>query len=421
MSGFVTAVASMNRNARRYFAMYALSMGGYFGISGVLLNLYLIRLGFGAAFVGMINGLSLAATAIMSTPSGALGRRFGTRATMLVGLFLSTIGNAVVPAAGSLPQPLVAAGIVGGSLFHFAGGALFAANWTPYFMEIIDEKDRSRLFALRSAVQPAATLAGSLVGGVLPRAVSSLVARPLSDPLPYRLALGAVPLLMLAAFVAMRGTDRLPPRRPSMPGQSTSGSLPLALILPLAAVGMLRQGSVWVARSFYNVYLDRDLRVSTALIGAVAAIGQLGAVPAALLMPASVRRWGKAVTVVLATLGMVAGLLLLGCVRHWIGVAAGFGIMMAAYTVGFSAFELFQQELVAAEWRPVVASACLMGNMIGSSIMVLSSGFLVARLGFTGIFLIGAGASCASALLFAAVFARRERRRAGAGGRPVLE
>lgn len=407
MSGLIATIHSLNRNARRYFAMYALVMGAYFGVSGVLLNLYLIRLGFGAAFVGSINGLSLAATALMSAPAAALGRRFGTRPTMLAGMMLSIAGNAIVPAAGLLPKALVAAGIVGGSLLHFGGGALYAANWSPYFMEIIEEKERPRLFSLRAAVQPLATFAGSLLAGVLPRAVSALVDRPLSQPLPYGLALVATPALMLAAFLAMLGTDRLQPPRASAAGGPRSSPFPLAPVVALAAVGLLRQGSLWVARSFYNVYMDRELHTPTALIGVVAAIGQLAAVPASFLMPASVRRWGRPVTVVLGTLGMAVGLVLLASIRHWLGVAAGFLALMAAYTVGYSAFDLFQQELVAAEWRPVVAGACLAGNMVGSSIMVLSSGFLVARLGFGGIFFLGAAVSCASALLFAVSFARR--------------
>ena len=262
------------------------------------------------------------------------------------------------------------------------------------------------MFSLRSAVQPLATFAGSLVAGVLPKGVSGVLDRPLSDPLPYRLALAAVRALMLLAFLVMRGTDRMPRVQPALPGESRTGRFPFLLILPLAGSGLLRQGSMWVARSFYNVYMDRELGASTALIGVVAAIGQLGAVPASLLMPALVRRWAKPVTVVVGTLGIVAGLVLLASIRHWLGVAAGFVVMMALSMMGYAAFELFQQELVAPEWRSVVAGIGLAANMIGSAIMVLSSGFLVARLGFRGVFLIGAAVSCASALLFAACYVR---------------
>jgi MFS family permease len=181
-------IVSLDRNRRRYFAMYGLVMGGYFGITGVLLNLYLLRLGFDSGFIGLINGLSLASSAAVSTPAGALGRRFGSRSTILLGLLLSGAGAAVIPAAGSLPASLVAAGIVCGSLVFFSGGALYAANWAPYLMEISAQDERPRMFSLRAAVQPLATFVGSLAAGVLPRGVSGVVGRPLSDPLPYRLA-----------------------------------------------------------------------------------------------------------------------------------------------------------------------------------------------------------------------------------------
>ena len=42
---------TFNRSIWRYLIVWALLGFGYFGIQGVLLNLYLIRLGFGAAFI----------------------------------------------------------------------------------------------------------------------------------------------------------------------------------------------------------------------------------------------------------------------------------------------------------------------------------------------------------------------------------
>ena len=43
-------LCTLNPSIRRYLVIWALLGFGYFGIQGVLLNLYLIRLGFGAAF-----------------------------------------------------------------------------------------------------------------------------------------------------------------------------------------------------------------------------------------------------------------------------------------------------------------------------------------------------------------------------------
>ncbi len=388
MAGIFSGLASLDRNARRYLATYALSMGGYLGVITVLLNLYLVRLGFGNRFVGTINGLSLAIAAITSTPAGEIGRRIGPRAAILTGLVMGTAGVALIPAAGWLPGPLLPLGIVSGSLLLFFGGPLYAANWSPYLMEIVSEGDRVRLFSLRSA----------------PLAPAPLPAGP--DPLTgahgRRIPRHARHRTHSRAGARAGGREAARPR--------TSPRAHPAV----AAAGLLRQGGVWVARSFYNVYLDRELDTPTALIGAVAAFAQLGAIPAPLLMPPLVRRWGKAAAVTVATLRIAGGLVVLAAVRHWLGVAAGFALLMASFMVATAAVELFQQELVAPEWRSVIAGICLTGNMAGSAVMVLSSGFLVERVGFGGIYSIGAAGACASAALFAAVFVRRRRPAAAA-------
>lgn len=410
MGRLVSTITSLNRNARCYLAMYALVMGGFFGISSVLLNLYLLRLGLGNEFVGTINGASLAVSALMAAPGGALGRRFGTRTTMLAGLLVSTVGMAIVPAAGSLPAPIVPAAVLGGSLLFFAGGPLFASNWAPYLMQIIEERDRPDLFSLRSAIQPLATLLFSLLAGVLPRLFSGLLGVPLTHPLPYRVALAFSPALMLAAFFSMCGTDREPVVPRTTVRQPRGTRLPLAPVVVIAAAILLSRAGLWVARSFYNVYLDRELHTATAVIGVVAAAAQLGAIPAALLMPAAARRWGRPAAITVGTVGIAAGLALLAWLRHWIGAAAGFVVMMGSFTFVFAASDLFSQELVDPEWRSVVAAICLAASTGGSAVMVVSSGFLVGRVGFGGIFLTGAALALASAALFAAFFLRRRER-----------
>ena len=68
----------ISRNARLYLAGVALQGPGW-GIFSVLFNLYLLRLGYGPRFVGLVSGAAMLTLALGSLPAGALGRRWGSR------------------------------------------------------------------------------------------------------------------------------------------------------------------------------------------------------------------------------------------------------------------------------------------------------------------------------------------------------
>ena len=76
------------------------------GINSVLLNLYLLRLGYGTEFIGLINAAGLLTFAAASLPAGILGARHSNTAMMKVGAALSALGCVFLPMAESLPGGL---------------------------------------------------------------------------------------------------------------------------------------------------------------------------------------------------------------------------------------------------------------------------------------------------------------------------
>ncbi|MFN2302516.1 MAG: MFS transporter, partial [Anaerolineales bacterium] len=75
----------------------------YFGIYLVLFNLYLLRLGYGYEFVGLVNGVGMIVFAIFSVPAGILGNRLGIRRMMIAGMGLMTLGFGALPFAEFVP------------------------------------------------------------------------------------------------------------------------------------------------------------------------------------------------------------------------------------------------------------------------------------------------------------------------------
>ena len=67
----------LNRNFLLYMGGWAVTAFAYFGILGVLFNLFLLRLGFGAEFIGVLTGSGQLAWALCALPAGLYVRRFG--------------------------------------------------------------------------------------------------------------------------------------------------------------------------------------------------------------------------------------------------------------------------------------------------------------------------------------------------------
>src|SRR5262245_44758678 len=72
------------------------------GVYAVLLNPYLVRLGYGPEMIGLVNSASTLAFALSSLPAGALGERWGSRRALLIGLGIMLVGCVLLPLADAL-------------------------------------------------------------------------------------------------------------------------------------------------------------------------------------------------------------------------------------------------------------------------------------------------------------------------------
>jgi MFS family permease len=165
--------------------------------------------------------------------------------------------------------------------------------------------------------------------------------------------------------------------------------------------------------TFFNVYLDEGLAVSTALIGAMSAIGQLLSAPAALVAPLLAARWGNPRTIFWGTMGMALCTLPLALVPHWTAAGLGFVGSTASFLTTVGPIRVFSQELVAPRWRATMASAFMMGAGLAFSGMSLVGGYVIVDLGYHTLFLAAAGMMAVGGLLFWSYFRvpRGEQRR----------
>jgi predicted MFS family arabinose efflux permease len=154
------------------------------------------------------------------------------------------------------------------------------------------------------------------------------------------------------------------------------------------------------ATTFFNVYMDESLRVSTATIGVFIAVAQFVAIPAALVAPIWVARWGSFRMILAGALATALSTLLIAFAPNaavaglgYIGVAGLIGLLLPVRTI-------FHQEATAPEWRSTMSGVASMAETIGRAAMVSIGGLLIAGVGYQPMFIVAALLTFVGVLFF---------------------
>jgi MFS family permease len=401
MKAYLQVLWGLKRDARLYLVTSLFVGVSYYGFFIVLFNLYLLRLGYDTRFIGTISASGTLCFVLLSLPASALGKRWGSRRPVLVGLALYTLGFCLLPFAEFVPPTLQTPWLVGSYVLGFLGSPLYWVNGNLFLTENTKPSERHHAFAVRTALLPLAGFLGSLVAGVLPGLFATLFDSSLTQPAPYRYALWISGLLYLPAFLIMLATHE--GIRSNKLASSSQGRPPYALIVPLALVEMFRMAGEVGALGFFNVYLDDALEVTTSGVGVLSGLALLGSGLAALVTPLLADRWGNKRTIVLAMLGMAGGLVVM-TLAHWLSAGIGYLVVMALASVSISALSVYRMHLVHAAWWSAMSGAVVTGQGIGESVVLLAGGFIISSSGYSLYFLLVAGLVLTGALLLTSYF-----------------
>jgi MFS family permease len=411
VASYVHTLRLFNRNVRLYLiTAFLLGFTVFGGIVPILSNLFVLRLGYGPEFIGLLSAAGGLSMALFCIPAGMLGTRYGSRQLMIAGLTSLFVGNGLFALVEFVPVDLRSAWMVTMAVVTNIGMACYFVNANPFLMASTNEAERSHAFSVQAAAGPLAAFAGSLVGGLLPGLFAAAFNMTLTQPAPFRYPLLLAALVLIVAILAMMATEDL--RDAPVAGRLVGGSgstvarAPYLLIAFLAFFIALQVTGEAMARTFFNVYLDAGLGVPTAQIGLIAALGQLVAVPAALLTPLSIERWGYRATYVGSTLLLAGSLLPLALVPTPAMAGLGFmGVMMLA-SVARPAISVFGMLLVAPAWRNLASGTTTMAVALSFACMGLLGGYLIVTLGYPALFLAGALFSALGGVLFWLYFRR---------------
>ena len=139
-----------------------------------------------------------------------MGRRWGARRMIVLGLALVAVGNAMLPFAEFVPRAWQADWLIVARLPRAFGFALSIVNAGPFLLSITTRVERIHVFAVQAAMWPIAGFAGNLVGGVLPGIFAALMEASLDGPAPYRYPLFLAAVMIVPAALAVAATKPTP-------------------------------------------------------------------------------------------------------------------------------------------------------------------------------------------------------------------
>ena len=411
MNKYLTALKQFDPNLRLFYVSTAVHSFIFFGIYTLLLNLYLLRLGYDATFIGLVNGIAPLVLASASLPANAVTRRIGSRRAMIVGYAAVALGFFLLPLSPYLPEPIREVWIIGSYAFAWFCGSLFVVNASPYIMGAAKEGERERAFSIQGALLPLFGFVGNLVGGFLPGLFANVLGASLETAVPFRAALTLASILYLFAAFAMTQTKEVDYQAVAAKTESqttkSQSRAPLSFILIIALVHLLTVCGEWTLRVYANVYLDTVLSIPTTLIGGISAAGQLLGL-LALTSPLVMARFGQRRTVIYGLMGLAIIFLPIITIAHWTAVSVSFIGMIALTSLTGPAFNVYTQSNVTPEWRTSIATAITMAFGAGIALTAMGGGHIVAARGFQPLFLLAAVAPLLGAILFGGYTYRRK-------------
>jgi len=385
-----------SHDARQLIIVTGLISASYFGAFALLRGLFLLRLGYDPTYLGTYYAAGALTFMMMGVPSGALGQRFGTRATMLAGGCLTVGGMLLLPVTARMPAAMRDLWPPLTQIITVAGWSMFSVNSVPALMLVTTDKNRSAAYALTGVLRGIGSFTGTLIGGMLPGLVAWLVTRHQASAIdprsasPYAWALFISAISGFATIIPLariRGGLR-PTQTNTQPVDR--GPFPAALVIALIVYVWLRHMGWTTSQAYSGPYMDTDLHLSTPTIGLLTSIGQIAAIGATLLLPRMTKRWSHGRIVALSTVIQIVSLALMASFRHW--SAAGLGLLGVQVSAGIwlPELQIFQMELVDEGWRGLAYGAVAMAMGLGFGSMSIFGGRLITARGYSELFMVGA-------------------------------
>jgi MFS family permease len=419
MANYFRIVRDFSPTVRFYILANAVVGFAYFGVANVIYNLFLLRMGYDLALIGRVNGVGLLNWAWMALPASLIGRRFGLRRTMMFGSSVTTTGYVLFLLIDLIPVHSRISWLYVTSSLVWLGAALVTVNGLPFLFSVTRVEARRHALAMANAAAAFMAVLGSLAAGFLPGWIATLTHSTLEQAAPYRLTFWLTPLFfLLNIYIYWR---MVPAEVEEGSTETLQGApVPIMVFLFFGGVIFLQTASEGGVRAFFNAYLDADLGVSTASIGALYGIAGLLPIFGALVMPPMVNRLGSGRALGVTAMGMAVALALIGAFPNYLAAALGFIFFNIFAALAGPIRSALSQEIVAPRWRGATSAILILGLALGWASMALLGSAIIGMVHFGGLMVLSALSGLLAAVLVLA-YARLKSARSMAPASRSLE
>jgi len=406
-----------NRDTRLIFGITVIYSVAFFGINMLIKRLFLLRLGHPTSFLSLFNAIAAFAYMATGLPAGAIGRRIGPRPLLWIGVVATLVGFGLLPLACGTTVTTQKALLLGGQVFLAVGWSIINVSLMTSLAVTSDDTSRASAYAMYNALMGLGTLLGNLVGGVLPSFFAWATGQPEAAPVNYAWTLFVAFCLVLLTIPPLLriGPMRLQ-EQDAAEGDPVDRSKPPRLrIAMLGLMVMLTQGSVVSLSSFGSAYMDSELLMSAAVIGAILALGKLFGVGASLVSPRLMRMMGAGRVVVVSSLLLTISVLPVALVPHWSSATLSMLIYLVTISLWSPAAVTYEMDWISADWRSLMSGTHAMSMGMIHSLLNLGVSGVIDDMGHIPIFAISGGLSLLGTLLAFAIQRVRARGMAGQG------
>ncbi len=372
-NGYASKLRRFNPNARKYLLFVFLTTLNA-GIYGVIFNLYILRLGFGEDFLGLILSISATSMGLFSIPAAFVCDRLGRKRTLLLSSVLSAISLFFLYNT-TTPELLV--------LFSLASGmasALGLVTGSTFLLENSTKEERMYLFSMSSLIYTFSLLSGNMLGGFLPDILADLISAQSGSAISYRLTLyvslvATVASLLPLAYVAEKNSEE----NNGIRGQlNIYRSIFKSKVIRQMTLFYCLYGVGWgTSLPYFNVYFDTVLGASANQIGIFFSVSQVFMILGYFLVPVLTERTGKVRLVSIVQILSIPFLLMFVLTNNLLIAVVGFVMRYMLMNMANPILNSFKLEIVQPEERSMINSimwmACYtfvgVGNYTGGLMM----------------------------------------------------
>lgn len=376
-----------NKSLLQFFLACFLAQAAM-GAIGVLLNLYILSLGFSEDFAGTVMSVKLFVTGIISLPAGLLCARWGVSRTLTAASVALGAGIIAISVTAQ-PGLLLAGAVLIGSAM-----AIKAVSVPIFLIENSSPRARQNVFSLNFSLMMFANMAGSVTSGYLTELWPGS-----REGLSGTLLIFGIVSLASAVFLAF-----IPGRKGSSPSHS-QGQLGYSFVLRdkklfrLVASHLLIGFGAGLIVPLFNVFMSNKLGASTSQIGIIMSVGQVATALGGLLVPLVVRHLGQVATVVVLRLASIPFLLIIANAPNLQLLGAAYFLRTALMNMTNPVDSSFTMEM-AGEKRVAMSSLLSGMNTVTRAISVLASGWIMSSFSYSVPYYLTCGLYAVTTLLF---------------------